>query len=52
VGQTVASVAVELLAQCGQVTHPAGLPPVRWFLNVNTPGDLHRAEALMTRAIA
>ena len=51
-GQPIASVAVELLAQSGQVTHPLGLPPVRWFLNVNTPQDLHRAEALRLHTIA
>lgn len=44
--QTINSVAAELLAQSGQVTHPLGLPPVRWFLNLNTPGDLEQAEAL------
>ena len=45
-GQPINSVAVELLAQSGQVTHPLGLPPVRWFLNLNTPGDVVQAEAL------
>jgi len=45
-GQPVASLAVELLSQSGQVWHPLGLPPFRWFLNVNTPEDLHRAEEL------
>jgi molybdopterin-guanine dinucleotide biosynthesis protein A len=44
--QPIHSVAVELLAQAGQVTHPLGLPPVRWFLNLNTPGDVEQAEAL------
>ena len=51
-GQPIASVAVELLAQSGQVSHPLGLPPIRWFLNVNSPQDLHRAESLIARAIA
>ena len=51
-GQPIASLAVELLAQSGQVSHPLGLPPVRWFLNVNTPQDLHRAEALRSHAVA
>jgi molybdopterin-guanine dinucleotide biosynthesis protein A len=51
-GQTVAGVAVELLAQSGQVAHPLGLAPLRWFLNVNTPPDHQRAEALWTRAVA
>jgi molybdopterin-guanine dinucleotide biosynthesis protein A len=51
-GQSLASVAVELLIQPGQVTHPLGLPAAHWFLNVNTPQDLHRAEALMAHVIA
>jgi len=45
-GQSVSSVAVELLAQTGEVSDPLGLPPVLWFLNLNTPDDLARAEAL------
>ncbi len=51
-GQPVAEVAVEMLVQSGQVAHPFGLPPLRWFLNVNTPQDLQRAEALWPQAIA
>lgn len=51
-GQPITSVAVELLAQCGQVSHPLGLPPIHWFLNVNSPQDLRRAEVLRSRAIA
>jgi molybdopterin-guanine dinucleotide biosynthesis protein A len=35
---------VEMLAQSGQAAHPAGLPAVRWFLNVNTAGDLGLAR--------
>lgn len=35
---------VELLAQAGQVAHPAALPAFRWFLNLNAPGDLSRAS--------
>jgi molybdenum cofactor guanylyltransferase len=46
VGQSVSSVAVELLAQAGEVSDPLGLPPVLWFLNLNAPEDLARAEAL------
>jgi molybdopterin-guanine dinucleotide biosynthesis protein A len=52
VGQTVRSVAVELLAQAGQVVDPQGLPPFRWFLNLNTPADLARAKSLRGRPIA
>jgi molybdopterin-guanine dinucleotide biosynthesis protein A len=51
-GQPVSAVAVELLAQCGQLTHPDGIPPLRWFLNLNSPDDLERAEALLSRRIA
>lgn len=45
-GQPIAGIAAELLAQSGHVSHPLGLPPVRWFINVNAPQDLHRAKAL------
>jgi molybdenum cofactor guanylyltransferase len=51
-GQTVRSVAVELLAQPGRVLHPDGLPPVRWFFNLNTPADLKRAETLAAGRVA
>lgn len=51
-GQSISSVAVELLAQSGHVAHPDGLPPVLWFLNLNTPRDLERAEALAGSRIA
>ena len=34
------------LAQAGQVFHPQGLPPLRWFLNLNSPENLRQAEAL------
>jgi molybdopterin-guanine dinucleotide biosynthesis protein A len=44
--QSVGTVAVELLAQTGEVFDPLGLPPIRWFINLNTPEDLGRAEAL------
>jgi len=51
-GQPIASVAVELLVQSGQIAHPLGLAAAHWFLNANTPQDLHRAEALMAHVIA
>ena len=44
-GRPVSILAVEPLVQCGQVAHPDSLPATRWFLNVNTPVDLRRAEA-------
>jgi molybdopterin-guanine dinucleotide biosynthesis protein A len=48
-GQSVSSIAVELLAQTGEVSDPLGLPPIHWFLNLNTPDDLERAEGLHAR---
>lgn len=42
-------VPVEFLVQSGHVARPASLPPFRWFLNVNAPDDLRRAEALIAR---
>lgn len=50
--QRVAVVPAEYLAQAGQVTHPDGLPPAQWFLNVNSPAELRRAEALSVRRVA
>jgi len=45
-----AVVPVELLAQAGHVASQAAglgwLPPCRWFLNVNTPGDLERIQRI------
>jgi molybdopterin-guanine dinucleotide biosynthesis protein A len=43
-GEAVAAIPVESLLQCGQVSHPMGLPATRWFLNVNTAADLRRAQ--------
>lgn len=43
---------VELIVQTGQVVHPQGLAPFRWFLNLNTPADLARAESLAACEIA
>ena len=42
----IAILPLELLVQSGQLSHSAGLPPSLWCLNVNTPRDLVRAEAL------
>jgi molybdenum cofactor guanylyltransferase len=38
---------VEELVQAGQVEHPKGWPPGSWFLNLNTPADLARAERVL-----
>ena len=51
-GQSVTVLAVELLVQSGRIAHPESLPAARWFLNVNTPEDLHRATAYWAPLIA
>jgi molybdenum cofactor guanylyltransferase len=45
-GKPVSIVPAEVLVQSRKVTHPAALPVVRWFLNVNAPADLHRATTI------
>ena len=50
--QSISAVKVEFLAQSGQVADPLSLPPVRWFLNLNTPDDVQQAEVLLGRRIA
>ena len=50
-GLPISVVAVEFLVQSGQVFHPHGLPPVRWFFNLNSPSDLKRAEMLAARPV-
>jgi molybdopterin-guanine dinucleotide biosynthesis protein A len=45
-GQAVSVLPVELLTQAAQLRHPDGLPACRWFVNINVPGDLERAEEL------
>jgi molybdenum cofactor guanylyltransferase len=42
-----AALPVEELVQAGQVEHPDAWPPSFWFLNLNTPADLSRAERLI-----
>jgi molybdenum cofactor guanylyltransferase len=44
--QPVSRLAIEFLAQSGHVRHPLGLPPFRWFLNLNHMADLAKAEVL------
>jgi molybdopterin-guanine dinucleotide biosynthesis protein A len=44
-GQQVSVVPAEVLVQVGQVSHPEGLPPSRWFFNVNSELDLRRAHS-------
>ena len=50
--QTMSQLAVELLAQSGHVSHPLGLAPFRWFLNLNEQANLAVAEALAIKDIA
>jgi molybdopterin-guanine dinucleotide biosynthesis protein A len=42
-------VPIELLVQSGQVLHPRGFPATDWFLNVNSPRELTRAETLLAQ---
>lgn len=51
-GESLSVLSVEMLVQTGQVADPAGHPPVRWFLNVNTEQDLRRAEVFRQTFIA
>lgn len=51
-GEAVTVIPVEMLVQPGQIAHPTGLPPARWFLNLNTREDLLRAEAHRKAMIA
>lgn len=46
--QSISPTPVELLVQAGQITDPRHHPALRWFLNVNTPEELQRAETLLT----
>jgi molybdenum cofactor guanylyltransferase len=46
-GQPVSVLPAEVLAQMGQAVHASALPPVWWFLNVNSPVDLARAESIL-----
>jgi molybdenum cofactor guanylyltransferase len=46
--QSVTPTPVELLVQAGQIGDPWHLPPMSWFLNVNTPEELQHAESFLT----
>ena len=43
--QPVNIIAAEIVLQSGQIAHPTGVPPYRWFANLNTPADLERARS-------
>ena len=47
--QAISILPVELLLQAGLVADPNGFPPSLWFLNLNMPGDLARAESTLNR---
>ncbi len=51
-GQTMTVLPVELPVQSGHLAHPGALPPALWFVNVNSPADLRRAEAQLPAPIA
>ena len=51
-GEAMTVLPVELLVQSGHVAHPRGMPPARWFLNVNTRKEMARASAYLAAAIA
>jgi molybdopterin-guanine dinucleotide biosynthesis protein A len=51
-GQSLAVLPVELPVQSGRITHLEGLPAARWFLNVNSPGDLRLVTAYRAPLIA
>lgn len=45
------SISLKSIIQTAQVTHPAGLPADCWFLNINSPADLARAQMLLERSL-
>ena len=51
-GQQVHVVRTELLVQAGRLEHPDGLPAERWFFNINSVADLHRAQAFKRDKVA
>lgn len=50
-GQTVMSISLKSIIETAQVTHPTGLPADCWFLNINSPADLARAQMLLERSL-
>lgn len=51
-GEEIHVLPVEYLAQAGHVRDGRGLPPARWFANLNTREDLDRAEQWLQAAFA
>ncbi len=51
-GRSLSVLPVELLVQSGQVDHPQAIPALRWFLNINSRGDLHLASSLRTSRVS
>ncbi|MFP5234956.1 MAG: molybdenum cofactor guanylyltransferase [Acidobacteriota bacterium] len=50
--QRLRALPVEYLAQAGQVRDDRGLPPVRWFANLNTQQDMARAAQWLQATFA
>jgi molybdenum cofactor guanylyltransferase len=48
-GRLFSAVPLELLIQAGQLEHQSALPPTLWFVNLNAPMQIARAEALLAR---
>jgi len=46
-GYPIEVLAAEVLSQNGQVSHPDGVAPENWFLNINSADDLRIAEAIV-----
>lgn len=51
-GEEIRVLPVEYLAQAGHVRDGRGLPPARWFANLNTRADLDRAGQWLQAAFA
>ena len=51
-GRSLSVLPVELLVQSGQVAHPRAIPPLRWFLNINSPVDLRLASSLRASRVS
>jgi molybdopterin-guanine dinucleotide biosynthesis protein A len=47
--EAISMLPVEVLLQTGQVVHRDSLPAAWWFENVNSPGELARAESIASR---
>lgn len=48
-GRPLSNIPVEFLVQSGHISVMHSRPPIHWFLNLNSPDDLSRAEAICQR---